>query len=403
MPAAGGARPAPRHYRPRRSRRTASLAASCHPRPGARGLPPAPAGGRLVEPVPGPGERFLAALMREQKDVIVVLEKDGVIRYATPSARELLGSGGVVGARLADLVGDGARAEVHQAVGQMLSGGWQAPDEGEATWRIAGPDGRDVRVEVRCNDLSGDPAVGGVMLNLRDVTAQRAREDALRRMASHDVLTGLPNRALFEDRARRAVAAAGRTGTTAAVLYIDLDDFKPVNDTLGHPVGDELLRAAAARLAGTVRESDTAARLGGDEFAAILENLPGPAAAGVLAGRVVTALGEPFTLSAGKVVVGASVGVATTADSQDPAGILACADRALYAVKAAGKRGWLPFSACMGPIPRQRGRAGRPGGPQPAAPPGASGRLVPGLPLRPTRDVVRLLRALQGPGAPAGA
>ena len=116
------------------------------------------------------------------------------------------------------------------------------------------------------------------MLTLRDVTEQRQLEEELKHQAFHDALTGLPNRLLFQDRIGAAVAAARRDGTTAGVLFVDLDDFKVVNDTMGHGVGDELLVAAAARLAGLVRESDTAARLGGDEFALLIDNAADPAA-----------------------------------------------------------------------------------------------------------------------------
>ena len=349
------------------------------------------------------GEGFFRALLEADRDVTVVLGEGGVIRYATPSAAMLLGPGPAVGARLADLVGDGARAVVDREVRQMLGGAWAAPDpgEGEITWRIDGPGGRRVHVEVRCSDLPA-AAAGGIVLTLRDVTSQREREEKLRRMAFHDTLTGLPNRVLFADRAWHAVAVARRTGTTAAVLFIDLDDFKDVNDTLGHAAGDELLKATATRLARAVRESDTAARLGGDEFAAVLETLPSPAAAGAFAGRIVKAFGEPFPLEGGQASVGVSVGVATTADSPDADGILACADRALYVVKASGKGGWLPFDASMTAMPPPRGRGKGPSavGPAPAAARGAAGPRSPTRPRRAALAAVRLLQALlAAPGA----
>lgn len=310
---------------------------------------------------PRPGEAFFRVLLEDYTDVIVVLGEGGTIRYATPSAAALFGQGHIIGARLPDLVGDDAGPEVARAVEQMLGRDGPDPGAGGETWQIADRNGRRVHVQVRGSDLRRTPAVGGLVLTLRDVTAQRDLEHKLRRLASHDALTSLPNRTLFADRATHAIALARRTGTTAAVMLADLDDFKAVNDTLGHPAGDELLAAAAARLAGAVRESDTTARLGGDEFAILLENLPGPAAAGAFADRVVQAFSHPFTLAAGQVTIGVTVGFATTADRADQAGLLAHADLALYAAKAAGKQAWRAYDAAMTgsmPAPREtRARA----------------------------------------------
>jgi len=296
---------------------------------------------------PGPGAAFFRLLLEDYTDVIVVLGEDGTIRYATPSAAALFGQGPIIGARLPDLVGDRARPDVARAVDQMLGRGGPDPGPGGEIWQIAGRDGQDVHVQVRSSDLRRAPAVGGLVLTLQDVTGQRERENELRRLAYYDVLTGLPNRRLFAERAAHAVTMARRAGTTAAVMFADLDDFKAVNDTLGHAAGDELLAAAAARLARAVRESDTTARLGGDEFAVVLENLPGPAAAGAFADRVVQAFSDPFTLAAGQVTIGVTIGVATTADSADTASILAHADLALYAAKAAGKQAWRAYDTTL--------------------------------------------------------
>ena len=139
--------------------------------------------------------------------------------------------------------------------------------------QITRRDGVTVQVQVRCSDLRDDPTVGGLVLTLRDVTEQRKLEDELKHQAFHDALTGLPNRLLFQDRISQQLAAARRDGMTAGVLFVDLDDFKVVNDTMGHGVGDELLVAAAERLSGLIRDADTAARLGGDEFALLIGNV----------------------------------------------------------------------------------------------------------------------------------
>ncbi len=133
----------------------------------------------------------------------------------------------------------------------------------------------------------------------------------------------------------------------AGVLFVDLDDFKVVNDTMGHSVGDELLVAAAARLADLVRDSDTAARLGGDEFALLIGNADNPTAVEAAAERVVVAFAEPFALAVGLVTSTVTVGVATTLDSVDTDELLRHADLALYAAKAAGKRQWRRYQPVL--------------------------------------------------------
>jgi diguanylate cyclase (GGDEF)-like protein len=185
------------------------------------------------------------------------------------------------------------------------------------------------------------------VLTLRDVTEQHQLEEELKHRAFHDALTGLPNRLLFQDRAARGLVATRHRGTTAGVLFVDLDDFKVVNDTMGHSVGDELLVAAGTRLSSVVRDSDMAARLGGDEFAVLIENVADPAAVDAFAEQVVTAFGEPFALADGSVLSTVTVGVATTQDSADVDELLRHADLALYAAKAAGKRQWRRYQPIL--------------------------------------------------------
>jgi diguanylate cyclase (GGDEF)-like protein/PAS domain S-box-containing protein len=328
-----------------------------------------------------PGEAFFRVLLEDHTDVIVVLGEDGTIRYATPSAAALFGHGPIVGARLPDLVGDEDRPGVSELVDQMLGRYGPDPRPGGERWRIAVRDGRDVYLHVRISDLRGATAVGGLVLTLRDVTSQVARENELQHQALYDARTGLPNAQLFEDRAAHAAALARRNGATAAVMLVDLDNFKNVNDTLGHLAGNQLLAAAGARMASAVRQSDTTARWGGDEFAILLENLPDPAAAGVFADRVVQAFRAPFSLAAGQITITVSVGVATTADSADPAGLLANADVALYAAKTAGKQTWRAYDPAE--AARTFARLGIPGHP------GMAGRRPPAGSAGPRRRAAR--------------
>jgi diguanylate cyclase (GGDEF)-like protein len=189
--------------------------------------------------------------------------------------------------------------------------------------------------------------VAGLVFTLRDVTAQHKLEEELKHRAFHDALTGLPNRLLFQDRIAQRVGAAARDGSIAGVLFVDLDDFKVVNDTKGHSVGDELLVAVAARLSSLVRDSDTAARLGGDEFALLIGFAEDTAAVEAAAERIVGAFAEPFALAAGLITTSVTVGVATTEDSTDTEEMLRHADLALYAAKAAGKRQWRRYQPVL--------------------------------------------------------
>ena len=283
-------------------------------------------------------EAYFRTLVQDTSDAILIIGDDGKVRYATPSATSIFGDLGVEGAYLWDLVKDGERDDVARALTRMRE------HVGRTSYyedmRITRRDDVAVQVQVRCSDLRGDSTVGGLVLTLRDVTAQRQLEAELKHRAFHDALTGLPNRVLFQDRAAGVLARTQRDRTTAGVLFVDLDDFKVVNDTMGHSVGDELLVAAGIRLSAVVRESDTVARLGGDEFALLIENVTDSAAVDAFAERIVQAFGEPFALADGSVVSTATVGVATTEDSADVDELLRHADLALYAAKAADKRQW---------------------------------------------------------------
>jgi diguanylate cyclase (GGDEF)-like protein len=183
---------------------------------------------------------------------------------------------------------------------------------------------------------------GGWVATHEDITERRRAEAQIERMARHDALTGLPNRLLFRERLDEVVRSTG-AGESLAVLCIDLDRFKAVNDTLGHPVGDELLRAVAQRLSACVRQTDMVARLGGDEFAIIQTGAAQPAAANALAERLVRMIAESFDIAGYQVLVGASVGAALSPDDGvDPDELLKKADLALYNAKSAG-RGMFSF------------------------------------------------------------
>lgn len=174
-----------------------------------------------------------------------------------------------------------------------------------------------------------------------DISANKAEEERIRQMAYYDKLTGLPNRALARDRLQQALLKAQRSESALAVLFLDLDHFKPVNDTFGHAAGDHLLQAVAGRLTASLRASDTVARLGGDEFLLILEDLDDEEAAGQIAAKLVAALQVPFLLDGHELRIGASIGIAVyPQDGLDAEHLVRSADSALYRAKDAGRNGY---------------------------------------------------------------
>jgi len=196
--------------------------------------------------------------------------------------------------------------------------------------------------------MSVTPLVGGVrgaVVSHMDITGRKRAEQQIEYMALHDILTDLPNRQLFMDRINQALARSRRHRKQTAVLYIDLDDFKSINDTLGHQAGDVVLTETAGRLKGLVRESDTVARIGGDEFAVILLDVQKPADAAVVAEKIVRATSAPISIGDQQVEVGASIGISLyPKDGTSIAALLRCADSAMYVAKGLGKGSYSLYS-----------------------------------------------------------
>ena len=279
-------------------------------------------------------ERF-RSLVQNASDGVVVLGEDGLIRYESPAVERILGR------RAEERVGHPIRTDIH-------------PDDRSTVERgladVAAVSGSEARVEFRARhaddswrtlesiakNLLDDPAVGGVVINYRDITERKTLEEQLRHQAFHDVLTGLENRFLFLDRLGHALARAGRGGRPTAVLFLDLDDFKAVNDRLGHAEGDRLLVAVGGRLKAVTRAGDTVARLGGDEFAIIIEETDS-AEADEAAARILETLTPAFLLGDRQIAVRVSIGIAVqSADGADADELLRRADIAMYAAKAGG-------------------------------------------------------------------
>jgi diguanylate cyclase (GGDEF)-like protein/PAS domain S-box-containing protein len=271
------------------------------------------------------GRRF-RSLVQNASDLILVVADDGTITECTPVVETMLGR------KAEDTLGAAFTTLVHPEDEVALDGGGAA-----CSWRAAHADGTWVDVESTATDLRSDPSVRGIVLVVRDVRERKAFEQQLHHAAFHDALTGLPNRTLFEDRVRHALAAARRSHTIVAVLFVDLDDFKTVNDSLGHQPGDDLLRMTAKRLEECLRAGDTAARLGGDEFAVLVEGMTDPGDVEQVAERIHGALDRPFVIGSEELFVRASIGIAVHEPGQLDQELLRNADTAMYAAKAAGK------------------------------------------------------------------
>jgi diguanylate cyclase (GGDEF)-like protein len=204
-------------------------------------------------------------------------------------------------------------------------------------WRFRQRDGSWRATEILATNLQGDPAVRGVVLNTRDVSERKRLEEQLTHQAFHDPLTGLANRALFRDRVSHALALAQRQGHPITVLFLDLDDFKRVNDSLGHAEGDRLLISAGERFLCCARAADSVARLGGDEFAILMEHVAGSDGRAELLDRLQSAMAHPFTLSGNLVQVSVSIGVAAAGPADTADDLLRNADVAMYVAKRRGK------------------------------------------------------------------
>ncbi|MGZ8296628.1 MAG: EAL domain-containing protein [Allosphingosinicella sp.] len=229
-----------------------------------------------------------------------------------------------------------------------------APDAPPVECRMLRADGESREVELLLRPLAWRGAELRI-LAVRDISERKEAAERIAHLAFHDALTGLPNRAVFADHLARTVAKAGESADHVAVLCVDLDGFKAVNDIYGHPAGDALLIAAAQRLRSAVRGHELVARLGGDEFAVVQAGGEQPGHGGLLAQRVVEALAEPFAIGSDTVRISASVGVALfPADAADPESLVKNADMALYRAKADGRGTARFYEAAMDEALRRR-------------------------------------------------
>jgi len=280
-------------------------------------------------------------LLEAAGDIVFRLDPSGLIRFASRRARTLLADGApLAGSPLPALAPETDQAPLRNALVDATA----RNDTIVLEARLRCGE-HDTWFELRIAPLPGSHdllAVG------RDMSAQRATEQRLRHMATHDALTELPNRLLLSDRIRMVIANARRSGQGFSIANIGLDGFKKVNDGLGHPVGDAVLRQAAARLRKTLRDSDTLARVGGDEFVAVLPGTLTPAQIKLVTGRLLAALQSPFEVDSHTVYLGASIGVSAYPEhAEDEVRLLALADAAMGRAKETGGARTVVYSARM--------------------------------------------------------
>jgi diguanylate cyclase (GGDEF)-like protein/PAS domain S-box-containing protein len=293
-------------------------------------------------------QQQLQAVIQNAMDGIIIISESGDIHGFNPAAEKIFGYSQqeALGINVKMLMPEPRRSEHDGYILRYLQTG-----EG----RVLGVRGREVTAMRKNGELfplelsASEMSLGGQRYFIgiiRDITERKEAEKRITYLAHHDYLTGLPNRALFMDRLERALLLAKRNQYKEALLFLDLDEFKRVNDTLGHDSGDMLLQEAAKRLNKVTRASDTAARLGGDEFAVILNNVKEKEEAAIVAKKIIAEVSAPFDLKGQRCEVGCSVGIALFPDdSEDSASLLRHADEAMYRSKQRGKNTFTFYSA----------------------------------------------------------
>jgi diguanylate cyclase (GGDEF)-like protein/PAS domain S-box-containing protein len=292
-------------------------------------------------------EARFSALVENSSDLVTIVDRDGTILFQSPSVVRVLGwdAEWTEGSSFVAALHDSDQQRWRTIVDFLVE---DSDGEMVAEWQVRHADGSWRFLQSIVTNLIHEPSIGGLVLNSRDITDQKTLEDQLRHQAFHDQLTGLANRALFAEHLDQALRRQSRMGGGLAVLFIDLDEFKTVNDLHGHTLGDELLKQAAERLRTTLRTADAIARMGGDEFAALFEGVGLGLDASAAAERVIESFAQPFLIESSEVFVTASMGMALNDSGTESAeDLIRNADLAMYAAKTANKGRYEVFSTNM--------------------------------------------------------
>ncbi|MBW8741601.1 MAG: EAL domain-containing protein [Acidobacteria bacterium] len=293
-------------------------------------------------------EARFRSLVAHSSDLITVLDASGIVTYQSPSIERVLGYAvdELEGSRFDRVISEADRPLLEQLI--TSAGG--AGDAHTLECSVRHRDGTMLRFEIQHTDLLEDEHVRGIVLNSRDVSERKAFEEQLAHQAFHDPVTHLANRALFADRVEHALMRSTRGVPDIAVMFIDLDDFKTVNDSLGHAAGDEVLREVGRRLKIAVRPTDTVARFGGDEFAVLLDGVQGSEDAADAAARILRALELPVAIDGKNVFPRASIGICLVGEettTPEAAELLRNADVAMYMAKRDSKGSYRVFEPAM--------------------------------------------------------
>ncbi|MGH2785495.1 MAG: putative bifunctional diguanylate cyclase/phosphodiesterase [Actinomycetota bacterium] len=302
-------------------------------------------GGRAAGDKRRSEDRF-KAMAQNTAELVLLLDEVGRITYASPSAEQILSGepGGLDGTGFLSIVDPDDQPRGAAVLGDIVANAGKVTTIELLLRANRGP---SRYFELVWNNLLPNHSIRGIVVNGRDVTERRVLEEELSRQAFHDPLTNLANRALFRDRVELALARASREDRPIAVMFLDVDNFKTINDSLGHAVGDAILVEVGRRLSASLRPGDTAARLGGDEFALLLEPA-GEEDARTVADRLLDALVPPFVARDKEVTVRASIGIdVVIGGGQTAEEVLRNADVAMYAAKSHGKARYQLFEPSM--------------------------------------------------------
>lgn len=299
--------------------------------------------------------RLFQALLASSPDLNYIAEPSGALIYANPAFAAAFQR---TPAELADADFFELAHKFVPDIADLVQGAIRSGDAYRGEMQFAAPDGSTRTFEYllmpvlnpagRCEAIAG---------NARDITVRKLAEERIQRRADHDVLTDLPNRGLFRERLEHEVQHAARTHLSLALLFVDLDGFKEVNDRMGHAAGDELLQQVAGRIKVRTRVTDTVARLGGDEFTVILSDVTEASHIDLIAAEILDDLRQPFALAAGHAAISASIGISVyPRDGCRPEELVDNSDAAMYAAKSAGRNCYRFFTAAMRGAPAWRGK-----------------------------------------------
>lgn len=282
-------------------------------------------------------EQRLEGILNTVADGIITLDAEGKVQSVNPATEAIFGfsASEIVGQNLQFIVPPPEPDEADAPTASPADWVKVLAPQSEAAGRRK--DGERFPIEIAVRELRQGERLSFTGI-VRDITNRKLAEERIKHLAHHDALTGLPNRHLFGDRLTEAVKRAHRRRKRLAVMFVDLDKFKPVNDTYGHAAGDDVLKTTASRIGAAVRATDTVARVGGDEFVVLLEDLDDSDKAELVGRKILDAVCQPIETSGAQVRIGASIGIAIFPEhAADVAGLLHCADEAMYDVKAAGR------------------------------------------------------------------